>query len=98
MRGYWNRPQRDGGGAARRLAAHGRRGQLDAEGYLSIPDRLKDVIVPAASNVYPRMVERVLEAHPAVAEVAVIGVPDARWGESVKAVVVLRAASAASRS
>jgi acyl-CoA synthetase (AMP-forming)/AMP-acid ligase II len=65
-------------------------GVLDADGYLYIRDRLKDVIVTGGLKVYPRMVERVLLEHPAVAEVAVIGVPDARWGESVKAVVVLR--------
>lgn len=64
-------------------------GRLDAEGYLHITDWVKDMIVSGGENVYPAMVEQVLAEHPAVAEVAVIGVPDERWGETVKAVVVL---------
>ncbi len=58
------------------------------DGYLFIHDRLKDMIVSGAENVYPAEVENVLMDHPAVADVAVIGVPDARWGETVKAVIV----------
>ncbi|HEX8929484.1 MAG TPA: fatty acid--CoA ligase, partial [Actinomycetota bacterium] len=65
-------------------------GVLDAEGYLFIRDRVKDLIVSGGENVYPREVEDVLAEHPAVQEVAVIGVPDRRWGETVKAVVAPR--------
>lgn len=65
-------------------------GYLDEEGYLFLTDRVKDMIVTGAENVYPIEVENVLASHPSVADVAVIGVPDPRWGETVKAVVVLR--------
>ena len=65
-------------------------GRYDSEGFLHIVDRKKDMIVTGGFNVFPREVEDVISAHPAVAQVAVIGVPDERWGESVKAVVVLR--------
>ena len=63
-------------------------GYFDDDGYLYIHDRLKDMIVSGAENVYPAEVERALEGFPGIAEVAVIGVPDAQWGEAVKAVVV----------
>jgi fatty-acyl-CoA synthase len=63
----------------------------DEEGYLAIVDRKKDMIISGGFNVYAREVEDVLAAHPAVASVAVIGVPDDRWGEAVTAVVVTRA-------
>jgi long-chain acyl-CoA synthetase len=61
------------------------------EGYLYIHDRIKDMIISGGENVYPADVENVLFSHPAVADAAVIGVPDARWGEAVKAVVVVQA-------
>jgi long-chain acyl-CoA synthetase len=63
-------------------------GVLDGEGYLTIIDRKKDMIVSGGANVYPAEVERVLAAHPHVRECAVIGVPDPKWGEAVKALVV----------
>ena len=62
----------------------------DADGYLFLVDRLKDMIITGGENVYSPEVERVLAEHPAVLELAVIGVPDDQWGESVKAVVQLR--------
>ncbi len=65
-------------------------GRFDDEGYLYIVDRKKDMIVTGGFNVFPREIEDVISAHPAVAMVAVVGVPDERWGEAVKAVVVLR--------
>jgi long-chain acyl-CoA synthetase len=65
-------------------------GYRDADGFFYLQDRLKDMIVSGAENVYPAEVENVLMAHPEVADVAVIGVPDARWGETVKAIVVPR--------
>lgn len=63
---------------------------IDENGYLFLFDRFKDMIVTGAENVYPAEVENVLASHPQVAEVAVIGVPDDRWGETIKAVVVSR--------
>ena len=65
-------------------------GHLDADGYLYITDRKKDMIISGGANIYPREVEEIICTHPAVHEVAVIGVPDQKWGESVKAMVVLR--------
>jgi acyl-CoA synthetase (AMP-forming)/AMP-acid ligase II len=64
-------------------------GRVDSDGYLFLEDRVKDMIISGGENIYPAEVERVLEGHPSVADVAVIGVPDEKWGESVKAVVVV---------
>jgi long-chain acyl-CoA synthetase len=64
-------------------------GYLDADGYLFISDRIKDMVITGGVNVYPAEIEGVLHAHPAVDDVAVIGVPDAEWGESIKAIVQL---------
>ena len=89
MKGYWNQPEAtaatiDADGWLRT----GDAGYLDADGYLYIHDRVKDMIVSGGENVYPAEVENVLMAHPAVADVAVVGVPDERWGETGKAIVV----------
>jgi len=65
-------------------------GRVDDEGFVFVEDRLKDMIISGGENIYSPEIERVLAEHPAVAEVAVIGVPDDRWGEVVKAVVVLK--------
>jgi long-chain acyl-CoA synthetase len=65
-------------------------GTIDADGYLFIHDRIKDMIVTGGENVYPTEVENAIAQCEAVAESAVIGIPDARWGEAVKAFVVLR--------
>ncbi|HEV2369826.1 MAG TPA: AMP-binding protein, partial [Acidimicrobiales bacterium] len=91
MLGYWNKPGADAAvftpdGWFRT----GDAGYMDAQGYVFLTDRIKDMIVSGGENVYPAEVENVLAEYPAVADVAVIGVPDARWGETVKAVVVLR--------
>jgi long-chain acyl-CoA synthetase len=67
---------------------------MDADGYLSIADRLKDMVISGGENVYPAEVEAALRSHPAVSDAAVIGIPDERWGEAVHAVVVLRTGSA----
>ena len=91
MKGYWNRPE----ATAEAIDAEGwfrsgDAGYFDADGYLYIHDRVKDMIVSGGENVYPAEVENALFSHPAVADAAVIGVPDERWGEAVKAVVVLK--------
>jgi fatty-acyl-CoA synthase len=96
MRGYWNLPEATAEALAGGWMHTGDAGRLDAEGFLYIQDRVKDMIVSGAENVYPREIENVLFEHPAVADAAVIGVPDARWGEVVKALVVLRPGARAS--
>jgi acyl-CoA synthetase (AMP-forming)/AMP-acid ligase II len=90
MKGYWRKPEQSAevllpGGWLRT----GDGGSFDADGYLYLHDRLKDMIVTGGENVYPVEVESVLTGHPAVAEVAVVGVPSSAWGESPWAVVVL---------
>jgi acyl-CoA synthetase (AMP-forming)/AMP-acid ligase II len=65
-------------------------GKVDADGYVYVEDRLKDMIISGGENIYSPEIERVLAEHPAVMEVAIIGVPDDRWGETVKAVVALK--------
>jgi acyl-CoA synthetase (AMP-forming)/AMP-acid ligase II len=90
MRGYWNLPEATAEALRDGWMHTGDAGVVDDEGYVFVQDRTKDMIVSGGENVYPREVEDVLYGHPAVAEAAVIGVPDARWGEAVKAVVVAR--------
>ncbi len=62
----------------------------DEDGFVYIVDRKKEMIISGGFNIYPREVEQAIESHPAVAEAAVIGIPDETWGETVKAVVVLK--------
>ncbi|MCH2170579.1 long-chain-fatty-acid--CoA ligase [Myxococcota bacterium] len=88
MKGYWGRKDETAQTVRGGWIHTGDVGRLDAEGYLYIVDRKKDMIVSGAENVYAREVEEGLLEHPAVAEVAVIGVPSERYGEEVKAVVV----------
>ncbi len=88
MAGYWKQPEE----TARALNADGwlrtgDAGYLDEEGYIYIHDRVKDMIVSGGENVYPAEVESAIYGHPQVADIAVIGVPDAKWGEAVKAVI-----------
>jgi acyl-CoA synthetase (AMP-forming)/AMP-acid ligase II len=95
MTGYWNNSAatvealRDG------WMHTGDVGFFDSEAFLFIVDRKKDMIVSGGENIYSREVEEALLAHPAVLQAAVIGIPDRRWGESVKACIVLRPACAA---
>jgi acyl-CoA synthetase (AMP-forming)/AMP-acid ligase II len=91
MTGYWGQPEAtravlDAEGWLRM----GDLGLLDPDGYAHLRDRLKDMIITGGENVYPIEVESALGGHPAVAEVAVVGVPSERWGEEVRAVVVAR--------
>jgi long-chain acyl-CoA synthetase len=92
MLGYWNAP--DATAAVLTEAGWFRTGDagfLDEDGFVYLHDRVKDMIVTGGENVYPAEVENVLMGHASVADVAVFGVPDERWGEAVKAVVVLAA-------
>ncbi|KAA6190692.1 AMP-binding enzyme, partial [Pseudomonas lactis] len=92
MKGYWQQPA----ATAETLDADGwlKTGDIaviDTDGYISIVDRKKDLIIVSGFNVYPNEIEDVIMAHPAVANCAVIGVPDERTGEAVKLFVVARA-------
>ena len=90
MKGYLNRPD-----ATAEVITEdgwfrtGDVGRVDEDGFIFVEDRLKDMIISGGENIYSIEVERVLGEHPAVTEVAVIGVPDEKWGEAVKAVVAL---------
>ncbi len=88
MRGYWNRPDATAETLRDGWLHTGDTGAFDADGFLTLKDRVKDVIISGGSNIYPREVEEVLLQHPAVAEVSVVGAPDAEWGEVVIAFVV----------
>jgi acyl-CoA synthetase (AMP-forming)/AMP-acid ligase II len=91
MRGYWRNPDATAEALRDGWLHTGDAGYLDADGYLYIHDRVKDMIVTGGENVYPAEVENALFGHPSIADVAVIGVPDDRWGEAVKALIVLKA-------
>jgi len=95
MKGYWNRPDATAADLRDGWLRTGDLGALDEDGYLSIVDRVKDLVIRGGYNVYPREVEEVLYAHPDVVEAAVVGVPDAHYGEEVAAVVVLTPGSTA---
>jgi acyl-CoA synthetase (AMP-forming)/AMP-acid ligase II len=90
MRGYWNRPAESTEALRGGWMHSGDAGMIDDEGYVYVQDRVKDMLVSGGENIYPRVVEGVLFQHPAIADAAVIGVPDPQWGETVKAIVVLR--------
>ncbi len=89
MLGYFRRPEE----TAEAITADGwlrtgDAGHVDEDGYLYLTDRVKDMVISGGENIYPAEVENVLHAHPSVAQVAVVGVPDERWGEAVRAIVV----------
>jgi long-chain acyl-CoA synthetase len=90
MCGYWNKPEVTAAVLKDGWYYTGDLGRLDADGYLYLVDRRRDMIVTGGENVYSTEVEEVLYRHPKVLEAAVFGVPDVRWGEAVHAVVVLR--------
>jgi len=88
--GYWRNPAASAEVLEDGWLRTGDAGEIGADGSLAIRGRLKELIITGGLNVYPREVEAVLEEHPAVAEVAVAGLPSERWGEQVTAFVVAR--------
>jgi long-chain acyl-CoA synthetase len=90
MAGYWRDPAATAAALRDGWLFTGDMGSLDEDGFLTLKDRSKDVVISGGSNIYPREVEEVLLLHPAVAEVAVVGAPDPEWGEIVVAFVVPR--------
>ena len=95
MREYWHRPEQTDEALRDGWYHTGDEGHLDEEGYLYLVDRVKDMIVTGGENVYSIEVENAIATHPAVAQVAVIGIPHDVWGEQVHAIVVLAAGAAA---
>jgi long-chain acyl-CoA synthetase len=98
MNGYWNRPEATAETLRNGWLHTGDIGRMDEAGYFFIMDRSKDLVISGGLNVYPREIEDVLLRHPAISQVAVIGVPDPKWGEAVKAVVVADAAAGLSEA
>jgi len=96
MREYWNRPDETKAAFAGDWYHTGDAGRMDERGYVYLVDRVKDMIVTGGENVYSAEVENALSSHPAVAQVAVIGIPSEQWGEAVHAVIVLEAGQQAS--
>jgi acyl-CoA synthetase (AMP-forming)/AMP-acid ligase II len=99
MDGYHNRPEATAevtwiDASGKRWLRTGDIGRLDTEGFLTLVDRKKDMILSGGQNVFPADIEMIMRDHPAVADVAVIGMPSAKWGETPLAVVVLRGAAA----
>lgn len=90
MSGYWNLPDASEKALWRGWMHTGDAGMLDKDGFIFVQDRVKDMIISGGENVYPREVENVLFQHEAVADAAVIGVPSEKWGETIKAIVVLK--------
>ena len=91
MGGYWGKPEATAAAITPDgWLRSGDGGHMDADGYIYVTDRIKDMIISGGENIYPAEIERVLAEHPAIQDVAVIGVPDERWGEVPKAVVVPR--------
>jgi long-chain acyl-CoA synthetase len=94
MTGYWNDPAATGGTLRGGWLHTGDVGVFDQHGYLTLKDRTKDLIISGGSNIYPREIEEVLQSHPDVHEVSVVGQADSEWGEVVVAFVVRSPASA----
>ena len=90
MKGYWNKADATAKSIKDGWFYTGDAGYFDADGFLFIHDRVKDMIVSGGENIYPAEVENAVFGHASVADVAVIGVPDEKWGEAVKAIVVLK--------
>ena len=90
MKGYWKNPEATAETLRGGWLHTGDLGIMDERGYVYILDRAKDMIISGGENIYSREIEDTIVKHPAVYEVAVIGVPDEKWGEAIKAVVSLR--------
>jgi long-chain acyl-CoA synthetase len=90
MLGYWNNPAANAETLKDGWLRTGDVGRFDADGFLTLSDRSKDVIISGGTNIYPREVEEALLTHPDVREVSAIGVADPEWGETVVACVVLQ--------
>ncbi|ARD47951.1 long-chain-fatty-acid--CoA ligase [Sporosarcina sp. P33] len=90
MKGYWNAPEKTANTIKDGWYHSGDMAMMDEDHYVYIVDRKKDMIITGGENVYSIEVENVLSSHPAVLEAAVIGIPDSKWGEAIKAVVVVR--------
>jgi long-chain acyl-CoA synthetase len=89
MQGYWRNPEATSEALRDGWIYSGDYGEFDEDGYLYVVGRKKDVIKSGGENIYPREIEEILAAHPAIKEAAVVGAPDETWGEAVTAVVVL---------
>jgi acyl-CoA synthetase (AMP-forming)/AMP-acid ligase II len=91
--GYWNRPEETAKALGSGWVTVGDMGRRDADGFLYLVDRKNDMVISGGINIYPREIEDILAVHPAIAEIAVIGVPDEKWGERLCACVVLQPGS-----
>jgi fatty-acyl-CoA synthase len=91
MKGYWNKPEETAKALEGGWLHTGDVAREDEDGFLTIVDRKKDMIVSGGFNVFPREVEDIIATHPSVSAVAVVGVPDDKWGEAVTAIIVPRA-------
>ena len=92
--GYWKNPAKTAEAMRGAWCSVGDMARRDADGYITLVDRKSNMIISGGENVYPSEVESILGAHPAIQDVAVIGVPHDKWGEAVEAVVVLHAGHA----
>ena len=98
MKGYWRAPEATAEALRDGWLYTGDMGYMDEHGYLFLMDRSKDMIISGGENIYPREIEEVIVGHPAVREVAVIGIPDSQWGEAIKAIVSLEPGSTVTES
>ena len=90
MTGYWGRPDATAEALRDGWFYSGDAGYMDAEGYLYVVDRIKDMVITGGENVYPTEIEQVMRVHPKIDDVAVVGVPDDKWGEALLAFVMLK--------
>ena len=88
--GYYNDPEKTAAAFQGDWFSLGDMGRLDDDGYLYLVDRRTDMVISGGENIYPSEVEDVLQQHPAISDVAVIGIPDPKWGETLKAIICLR--------